>query len=81
MLQEKLSNPDYNGEWTGNLPGKFEMYILRTGPFFIPCTVAPAVIDDVSTEIESIEGVISDDIGISVFSGAAHSLLFRALIS
>lgn len=66
---ERSLKPDYVGGWEGNLPGEFKMYILRRMATPIPCTVFPAIVDDITREIETIEGFGTDSHGVWVFSG------------
>lgn len=68
-VEERLGTPDYIGGWEGNVPGDFKLYILKKEVWGIPDSVLPIIVDGFVRDGYLIEGVISDKVELSVFSG------------
>lgn len=68
-LEDKLPKPDFKGEWVrkDHYSEYFSLYILGRSPF--TGNIDDSTFEKLGTSIEVIEGVITDSLGLAIFSG------------
>ena len=70
-IRQRLGEPNYRGTWAGNhTVGTFDMYVLRRNLGNIIERNDPHSPETHFREaVDNVEGVIFDDLGMSIFSG------------